>query len=269
MERPESTETPARDDDRGRRLGGLGERVAAVAHELKVPLSLIIGSLESLEQHVSALAARIAELDARVPRASSPPAPPAAAIADNASALMRICREGADRLERVVQDITAYARGRAPRVEVTRIDVARALRTTVDLVARSLPSAPPIRLDLPDLPFVSADEPALGRAIVNLLRNACDAVADRPDPLVRIGAGTLHAGGRALVEIRIVDNGPGIPAADRERVFEPFVTGKAFGAGLGLGLTIAKELVEMQQGTLDLEPSVTGTAFVIRLPVAP
>lgn len=259
-------------DRRARRLGGLGERVAAVAHEIKVPLSLIIGSLESLDHYVASLVNRVAELESRVGTSSSasrdgtPTPPPAAA---NAAALVHICREGADRLERVVQEITTYARGGTPQQTVENIDVARVLRSTVDLVARSMTHAPPIRLAIPELPNARADDAALTRAVVNLLRNACDALVGHPDPLVRIEAALLELDGRSWIEVRIADNGPGIAETDRGRVFEPFYTGKVIGDGLGLGLAIAKELIEMQQGTLTLARAESGTVFVIRLPVAP
>lgn len=268
---------------RAQRLDGLGERVAAVAHEIKVPLSLIIGSLESLDHYVRSLVDRVAALEAGTAHDSDAPAAPgsgapadgvarraatAGHAAANATALVHICREGADRLERVVQEITAYARGGTPPHAVERVDVARVLRTAADLVARSMTHAPPIRLLVSDVPPVCADEAALTRVVVNLLRNACDALAGRPDPLVHIEAVRVARAGADWVEVRIADNGPGIAEADRGRVFEPFYSGKAVGAGLGLGLAIAKELVEMQQGTIALERTAPGTVFLIRLPVA-
>ncbi len=264
---------------RAERLDGLGERVAAVAHELKVPLSLIVGSLESLDSYVASLIDRIEQLEARVARSEQQPLEAdgrmEGQVFANAAALVRICREGADRLEHVVQEITAYARGGAPPSSSARVEVARVLRTSVDLMARSVPNVPPVRLEVPQLPPVRADEGALTRIVVNLLRNAFDALAGRPEPLVRITAALARDAQPAMVEIRVADNGPGIPAADRARVFEPFFSGKAHGIGLGLGLAIAKELVEAQHGTIMLAPAsavlpvASGTAFVIRLPVAP
>ena len=254
---------------RASRLGDLGARVATVAHELKVPLSLIIGSLESLDVYVASLIDRVAELEAHATGpglASSDPSQ--TRVAADAAALVRICREGAERLERVVQEIAVYARGSAPARTRTRIDVARVLRTTVDLVARSTANAPPVRLELGDMPDVYGDESALARAVVNLLRNAFDALTDVADPLVRVGATTSADAGETWIDIRIEDNGAGIPDVDRAHLFEPFFTGKAYGAGLGLGLAIAKELIEAQQGTITLAPTAPGTAFVIRLPVA-
>ena len=247
---------------RGKRLVGLGARVAAVAHEIKVPLSLIVGSLESLEAYVGLLVDRVRELEARgTPDGSTV----GGHVLDNTSVLVRICREGADRLESVVDEITSYARGGTPPPAEARADVARLLRSAVDLVARATPHAPPVLLELPDLPPVCADVAALTRAFVNLLRNAFDALAGSPQGLVCVTA-AVRVG---CVEVRISDNGPGIAPDDRDRIFEPFFTGKAFGDGLGLGLAIARELVEAQQGSLELAEPASGTQFVIRIPVAP
>jgi signal transduction histidine kinase len=260
-------------DRRTTRLDGLGERVVVVAHELKVPLSLIIGSLESLEYYITSLVDRVAELETNARQADAPPSDrPGASgphVIDNATALVRICREGADRLEHVVQEITAYARGGAPPRAVARVDIAHVLRTAVDLAARSMAHPPPVRLEVPDLPAVRADEATLARVVVNLLRNAFVALAGSPAPLVRVTAAVTPDSGEACAEIRIADNGPGIPEEQRTQVFEPFFTGKTFGAGLGLGLAIAKELIESQHGTIALDPAASGTVFVIRLPLAP
>jgi C4-dicarboxylate-specific signal transduction histidine kinase len=126
-------------------------------------------------------------------------------------------------------------------------------------------------LDLPVLPAVYGDEAALERVFVNLLRNAVEALAEVPDPVVRVTAAVLHDEmQRTHVEVRVRDNGPGIPPADRVRVFEPFFTTKPAGAGLGLGLAIVRQTVEACAGAIDVAPGPTpGTEFVIRLRVAP
>jgi two-component system sensor kinase FixL len=70
-----------------------------------------------------------------------------------------------------------------------------------------------------------------------------------------------------MVEIRVADTGPGIAPEVAERLFQPFVTSKA--TGLGLGLSICRELVEAHEGRLSASPGATGgTVFVITLPTA-
>ncbi|MDX1741239.1 MAG: HAMP domain-containing sensor histidine kinase, partial [Rhodothermales bacterium] len=118
--------------------------------------------------------------------------------------------------------------------------------------------------------MVSVVPQELSRVFVNLLNNALDALqghkANHPDfdPIVSIS--TRRAGD--LVEIRIQDNGPGIPEEIRYRIFEPFFTTKPMGSGTGLGLSLAYEIVTTGHGgTLTLESDTdSGATFVITLP---
>ena len=117
------------------------------------------------------------------------------------------------------------------------------------------------------LPVVQADPLRLGQIIGNLVSNA---IKYTPGG----GAVTVEAGeDGAYVWIRISDTGPGIPAADQEKMFEPFVRGgqgKRFPQGLGLGLSIARELVEAHGGRLELESEAGfGSKFTVRLPLNP
>lgn len=257
---------PSYDSSEGthaRRMAGLGARVTEVAHELKVPLSLIVGSLEQLESNVQIVVRWMTGegIDPTVARA-----------VETASALLDICRQGAERLERVVEQVGDYVR--VPRLDAApgRVELPRLLRATADLVARTASPTPRMVLALPDLPAVLGDEEALGRVFVNLFRNAADALARTADPTVHVTASarppreTLPA----HVEVWVRDNGPGIAVADRPRVFEPFFSARPDGAGLGLGLAIARDVVEATGGTIALAPDRgPGTQFVIRLPVAP
>jgi signal transduction histidine kinase len=129
----------------------------------------------------------------------------------------------------------------------------------------------------PDAGRVSALPQDLGRVVVNLLQNAFDAVAagggdgqvaaeSERRPCVRVSTARLEG----LVEIRVEDNGPGIPPALRSRIFEPFFTTKPVGLGTGLGLSLSHEIVvQGHHGTLDVEPTQGGGAtFVVTLPAA-
>jgi two-component system C4-dicarboxylate transport sensor histidine kinase DctB len=113
---------------------------------------------------------------------------------------------------------------------------------------------------------VMAEESALGSVIINLMRNAIDAMHDTPQPLLTIRARTQ--GERAIITVS--DNGPGIRADILARLFEPFVTSKPAGAGLGLGLVISAQLVRALGGTLRATNRTEGGAcFTIHLPTAP
>ena len=110
---------------------------------------------------------------------------------------------------------------------------------------------------------VEADPEHLTRILANLLRNAVQALAiGKPAaPRIAVTAWRDHD----LAVIRVSDNGPGVPARLRSRIFDAFETSER-PDGTGLGLSIADELVQLQGGTLTLEPSSTGASFLISLP---
>ena len=109
--------------------------------------------------------------------------------------------------------------------------------------------------------IVHADEERLQHVWLNLIQNALQDMGSAGE--LRIST-RLHEG-HALVSI--VDNGPGIPADIRERVFDPFFTTKKAGEGTGLGLDIARRIVEDHGGTIALESEVGRTEFTVTLPV--
>ncbi|WP_145761904.1 sensor histidine kinase [Variovorax atrisoli] len=112
---------------------------------------------------------------------------------------------------------------------------------------------------------VMAEEAALGSVLANLMRNAIDAMQDAPVRKLRLQARPKE--GRVLLSV--TDTGPGIRPDILQRLFEPFVTGKAAGSGLGLGLVISAQLVRSMDGTLraaNLDGG--GACFVIDLPAA-
>jgi two-component system sensor kinase FixL len=99
--------------------------------------------------------------------------------------------------------------------------------------------------------------------IINLVRNAVEAM--EASDTRRLTVSTHATAG--MVEIAVADTGPGIAPEVAERLFQPFVTSKA--TGLGLGLSICRELVEAHQGRLSASPDASGgTVFVIQLPTA-
>ena len=110
--------------------------------------------------------------------------------------------------------------------------------------------------------MVAGDAYYLRQALDNLVRNAREAMAGRPDARLTI---SLEREGMNAV-VRVMDNGPGIPENLLDGIFQPFVSTK--GKGMGLGLAICREIVEAHQGRLEVEsaPDV-GTTFRIRLPL--
>ena len=145
------------------------------------------------------------------------------------------------------------------------VDIRQGIADTFTMLgAKTRSKSAQLVLDLPDdLPRVHAVGAELNQVWMNLIDNALDAVSDG-------GHVTVSAlRGHDLVIVRIVDDGPGIPAEIRGRIFDPFFTTKGVGKGTGLGLDIVKRLLQKYEGDIDLESSVPGrTEFQVRLPVA-
>ena len=137
-----------------------------------------------------------------------------------------------------------------------------------EIIACSLksfgPQARAVTVDFPpDLPQVMADPPIMERVIVNLTGNALRYSPARSPLLLTAGA----SGGR--VELRVIDRGPGIPEAERDRAFMPFerLGGTSSTAGVGLGLTVSRGLTEAMGGTLKPEETPSsGLTMAISLP---
>jgi signal transduction histidine kinase len=114
----------------------------------------------------------------------------------------------------------------------------------------------------PDLPRVRGFVGELNQVWANLIDNALDAVAD---------AGRVEVTAkreRQRVVVRVVDNGPGIPAEIRARIFDPFFTTKPVGRGTGLGLDIVRRLVSHNDAEIDVESRPGRTEFRVSLPLA-
>ena len=120
-----------------------------------------------------------------------------------------------------------------------------------------------VRVEMPEeLPPVVCDYAQIDQVVMNLVENA---LLHTP-PTAPVCARAMHVDG--VVRVEVVDRGPGIPVADRERVFRPFERGRTPAAGSGLGLTIARGFVEAHGGKLWLEDAPeTGSRFVFTLPL--
>jgi len=115
------------------------------------------------------------------------------------------------------------------------------------------------------LPAVRGVDDRLAHALLNLLMNAHEALAGGVGTTIRVSARVV-AGGR-MVELAMEDDGPGVSAAVRDRLFQPFATTKQGRSLAGLGLAVTRMLVEEGGGSIRHEPSGSGARFVVELPV--
>ena len=212
------------------RLAAMGEMAATLAHEVRNPLGAMQLFVRTLQEEVSSqpVATRLAEQ----------------------------IEHGVAELDHLVTNILDYTRLPEPRLAVLALD---------DVVDEALATAAPgfgdgVRLVRGRAAGVQAavDRGLLIQALLNLLRNAAEAIGERGELSVAVEAGS------DAVRIVVSDDGPGVPAGQEETIFAPFFTTRERGTGRGLAVTRAAVLAH--GGTVALEPSARGARFVITLP---
>ena len=163
-----------------------------------------------------------------------------------------------------IQLLVERARQKGPPLRGARGDLNQAIEAAWSLLERDAASQGAVleRNLAPEVAGVRLDQVALEQILVNLLRNALEAMAGKRG---RIRVSTAPLAG--AVEVIVEDDGPGVPEDLRARLFSPFTTGRA--TGTGLGLHISRSLAEEAGGALDLLENAPGARFRLRLPVAP
>lgn len=240
---------------RSEKLASLGTLLSGVAHELNNPLSNISSSAQILNE--------------------DPDTDP-----DFRHQLLADINQETRRAAQIVRSLLDYARDRDFQRQAVN------LADLIDETLRFLKSlrAPGIELkvDVPAELTVAADRPRLQQALLNLIKNALEAMADYGELAITARRGIAGQGtdtalpilagscrpGAAVVNLTLSDSGPGIPADVLPRIFDPFFTTKPVGHGNGLGLFIVHEIIDEHGGCIGVEsPPEGGARFHIRLPI--
>jgi signal transduction histidine kinase len=219
---------------RQEQLQATGRLAAEIAHQLKNPLGIINNAAFTLQRTVKE--------------------------GKTITQQIRIIREEVDRSDRILTELMGYARLSEGQVE--KLDITNELDRAIEQV---FPSAAKYDVVISRdygaaLPQVLAQRGHLSEVFVNILQNAREAMN---------GKGRIHVsakyGENYSLEIRIQDNGPGIPRDKIDNIFEPYFTTKE--RGTGLGLAIVKHNTELYNGTVEVQSEVgNGCLFVVRLP---
>jgi signal transduction histidine kinase len=233
---------------RSRRLSEMQFRFAAgVSHDLRTPLTAIRGAAFNLAEGVVKEPVAIQRY-------------------------LKLIIRNAEELTAMIENVLAFSASMRERAEERRevFAVGDLLRHAAATMTQEIEQAG-CHLEVtiaPKLPDVRGDRVAVELVFRNLIGNA-----------VRHGAGGKWIGVSAAVcgddvEVRVCDHGPGIPEAERERIFEPFYRGEQTRSqrvqGTGLGLSLVKETVERHQGSVEVQsPPGGGSQFTVRLPAIP
>ncbi len=220
---------------RSERLAALGQLSAGLAHEIRNPLGVIKGSAEMLTQKLQASDELARELAGYI-------------------------STEVNRLSALVTEFLDFAR--PLHAQLQPADLMALLDRVLQIVAGRFAGkvGPAVRVETryaSGLPLVPLDESLCEQAFLNLVQNAYEAMEDHGGTL-RVDVQIAAKDGRDGVELRLADTGPGVPEKLREEIFNPFVTTKK--TGVGLGLSIVSKIVDGHGGSIHVENGPEGGA---------
>ena len=254
------------------RLASLGQLAAGVAHEINNPIGFVRSNLGTAEKYLGKLAGLRQALK------SLPGGEGVAAAADldfmleDFADLLKDSIGGVDRVARIVTDLKGFSNVDRPQEEI--MDLNEILASACNMVEPQLPAGIRLQRDFHPLPPTLCLPGHLSQALLAILKNARQAIEDHA-AMVGV-AGVVGAAGEIRVsshwcdeqsELLIEDNGVGIEAENLPHVYDPFFTTRPVGQGTGLGLSVARDIVQVHGGRIEIESTPgQGTRVAVRIP---
>jgi signal transduction histidine kinase len=265
------------------KMSSLGQLVAGIAHEMNNPVTFISGNIDYAQTAVADLLQMLMVYQAAYPQSTPSVAAYAAAIdldylLDDMPKVLQSMQTGTARIAGIVQSLRTFSH--LDEAALKPIDVHVGLDHAVMLLQNRLqamhtPIA--VKREYTALPLVECYASQLNQVFLDLLNNAIDAVLAKAldentaagfAPCIWLRSALLNP---QTVRLVIEDNGVGIAADHLTQIFDPFFTTKPIGQGMGLGLSLAYQVIEVTQGgqlTCESVPQA-GSRFTIELPIAP
>ncbi|MGD9364087.1 MAG: response regulator [Desulfobacteraceae bacterium] len=262
------------------KMASIGQLAAGVAHEINNPTGFISSNLKTLVDYQSDIAHLIekyrqlitdlgsVEFNDRIPEPLMQSAQKISAVEndidlefllDDINDLIGDCREGTDRIKKIVMDLKDFAHPGEDKIK--SIDINKGLESTLNVVNNEIKYKAKVKKDLGDIPPVKGYPQQLNQVFMNILVNAAQAIEKKGEIVVK----TQQLNGH--VEIKISDTGCGIPKENLRKIFDPFFTTKDVGKGTGLGMNIAYNIVKKHNGNIEADSTVgKGTTFTIKIP---
>jgi signal transduction histidine kinase len=262
------------------KMSGLGQLVAGIAHEVNNPINFIAANIKPAQQY----ALELLQLVALYQESESEPNPQIEEYAEEIDLefiktdlpqLLASMKSGTTRITDLVLSLRNFSRLDESDMKIVRL--CEGIDSTLLILKHRIQATsdrPEIKIvkDYADLPPIQCYPGQLNQVFMNLMANAIDALEEAflagkvTAPVLRIKMMQLDA---ESIEVRIRDNGCGIPEGVRSRIFDPFFTTKPVGQGTGLGLSISYQIItEKHGGSLEVQSEIgQGTEFLIRLPI--
>ena len=251
------------------KMYSLGEVAAGIAHEINNPLSVILQNVQNISRRTASNfpinQTRAEELGINFQNVND------YLLAREIPQMLDSIREAGERSATIVRNMLEFSHNSQRKTSL--VDIKHLIEQTIALNHSSYPKphsdhALQIITEFAEpLPPLHASAPELQQVLLNLLRNAKQALANSEieQPCIHI---RTYAQNHHLV-IEVQDNGPGMTDTIRQHIFEPFFTTKELGSGTGLGLSVSYFIItERHQGTIDIKTAPgKGSNFIIRLPL--
>jgi signal transduction histidine kinase/ActR/RegA family two-component response regulator len=237
------------------RVIAMGTLAASVAHEINNPLTYVLShgdaladELAGLERLLGSDAANLTDVRASVARLREGLAP---------------IRTGTSRIAAITRDLRSFSR--PDERSMAPVNLRAVVESVLKLVAKEVEARARLLLDLQDTAPVIGNEARLIQVVLNLIVNAYQALPPDSAAYHQVAVSARNDGARVVVEVS--DSGPGVPVADRERIFEPFFSTKEIGIGTGLGLFVCRNIVRGFSGDVEVADRPGGGAlFRVVLP---
>jgi two-component system NtrC family sensor kinase len=262
------------------KLASVGHLAAGIAHEINNPMAFVSSNLRTAEgyfQEIGPLVAAYRQLIGLLKISAKDALAGGQAqsilhaiqqaeegtdidfIITDLSNIFTECREGTDRIQKIVADLKNFACPGEPERQLA--DINQGLDATINIVWNQLTYKADLIKEYGNLPRINCHSQQINQVFMNILVNAADAIEE--DGTIRVRTSVQGDN----IEVHVSDTGRGIPKQNLSKIFDPFFTTKEIGKGTGLGLSMSYGIIKKHNGKILVESEVgKGTQFTIILP---
>lgn len=253
------------------KMNAMGKLVAGVAHEINNPIAFVYSNVFSLEKYIGELVQSYVELEELVKNGTDQKIVGRINeirekydldfLIEEISDMTLQSKTGLERVKTIIEDLRKFSR--LDEAEMKEIDLIENLSSTVGIAGLEFSKRNiRLKLDTPEKLMVECFPGQLNQALLNVFVNAAQAIESDGNITISVNEDLAN------VQIKIADDGCGIPENIRSKIFDPFFTSKPIGTGTGLGLSITYKIItELHQGRIEVDSTVgKGSTFILSIP---